>query len=252
LLPRPKQQRTVGYSTSSIEFILIVVFLMSGIFVLARECFVVFRSGKSQGNQLLWASVRVVFILSAAAAWFVEHESRIKGKQDLATVRARLEDLTLPHLNPSFTFSSAPFGGKGDDTVLTLFIKISNTGAPSSTDDFRVAVMTHGTSLEARELSREEAQPMTINGLAVPLDLNEWIPAVSKQSIATGGRMSGWEQFLISGVPANSFKHKGDGSVFLRFYDVNNALYQISRDADGEETNQPVSPRLLQPGLSQR
>jgi hypothetical protein len=209
-----------------------------------------FAIGQIKAQHLRWASVRVVFVLSAAAAWFVEHGSRVKGKQDLATARARLDDLTLPHLNPSFTFSSTPFGGNKDDTVLTLFIKISNTGAPSSTDDFRVAVMTHGTSFEARELAREEAQPVTINGLAVTLDLDEWIPTVAKQPIATGGRMSGWEQFLISGAPAESFKHKGDGSVFLRFYDVNNALYQISRDADGEETNQPLSPRLLQPGLT--
>jgi hypothetical protein len=242
----------VGYSTSSVAFVLTAVAVMSGIFVLVRECFVLFRSGQKLANHLFWAVVRIVFVLSAAAAWFVEHGGRVKGKQDLAAARARLENLTLPHLNPSFTFSSAPFGGKREDTVLTLFINIPNTGAPSSTDDFRVAVMAHGTSFEARELAREEAQPVTINGLAVALDLNEWIPAVAKQPIATGGRMSGWEQFLISGVAAESFKHKGDGSVFLRFYDVNNALYQVSRDADGEETNQPVSPRLLQPGISQR
>jgi hypothetical protein len=230
----------MSYSPKIVQAVVLAAALMTGGLALGWEWFAVFRPGSARSRNGIWIAIRMAFMISVLAAWLIEHDDRVKSRQDLDSARARLQELTMPHLPPTFTFSSAPFGANAEDTLLTVYIDISNTGAPSSTDDFRLSATIKGTTVEARQWLGKQDRTAGTDALMERLDPREWIPAICNEPIATGGRMSGWEQFLVAGIPAESFRRNGMGAVHLTFYDVNNALYQVNREI-AEQSDPPTS-----------
>jgi hypothetical protein len=234
----------MSYSPQTVEAVVLAAALMTGGLTLGWEWFAVFRPGSARSRNGIWVTIRMVFMISVLAAWRMEHDGGVKSRQDLDSTRTRLQELTTPRLNPRFTFSSAPFGAKAEDTLVTVYIDISNTGAPSSTDDFRLSATINSTTVEARQWLGKQDQTAGADTLMERLDPREWIPAICNEPIATGGRMSGWEQFLVAGIPVESFRRNGMGAVHLTFYDVNNVLYQVNREI-AEQADPPTSRRLL-------
>jgi hypothetical protein len=174
----------------------------------------------------------ICFFLAAARIWTTEHEARV-------VVERQLQSLTIPKLSGKIEkVAMAPVGTTGNDTLLTLLTVITNTGAPSIADNFRVDVvwMVSGkTTLTTLLIPPDLSGTVTMytGGERSPftkMPLSDYLPEKAlRNQIATNGALPGFITCMIAGIKAQELEREVDKVEFrVSFTDARGQLYTIS------------------------
>jgi len=134
---------------SWLQILLLMVGLMSGIFSLFREVFLINHPEKAQNAHLFWRCVFITFIISAVSLWVSE-------RQKTLDLKARLDELTKPGFVVESGRQMSAFGNNITTTFLS--VRITNRGADSAIFDY-----------EAYFQSKSQPSPIRLKTIAPTL-----------------------------------------------------------------------------------
>jgi hypothetical protein len=195
-----------------------MVGLMSGMFSLFREVFLINNPEKAKDAHLFWRCVFITFIISAVWLWGIEHQQTLD-------LRGRLEGLTSPKLTAEFAIALAPSGTAEENTVVTLSGLIKNQGAPSVLDNWSLDVelpskTIHGNLITLptpnQIVDMEDPNHKTVVYLS---GAEHWLRTARQAPIPTGGGVQGCVNGLVRGITPEDLVTK-KATIVLSFHDI--------------------------------
>src|ERR1035437_8572062 len=180
----------------------------------------------------------VCFFLASARVWTTEHRAYLRTEKSL-------KELTTPKLGCKITTMVSAKLKRGDkNSFLVVGGTITNQGAPTVLDLWRVAIRFHDGSI----LRAEPMVPLgpggrlSITGGALGLEPEDgWAHKAACDPIETGGAAAGWLYFVIRNLPTDEFWDHHPTAVILNVTDVNGKEWSFEQAIDGQDSP-PVSP----------
>ncbi|HVB86381.1 MAG TPA: hypothetical protein VNK23_06915 [Candidatus Dormibacteraeota bacterium] len=161
------------------------------------------------------------------SAWSQQYDKATQGQNQINTLRHQLTALTVPDLHGTIDF--AAFGSDVKHRrlcAMTVQLTITNTGAPSIADSFRMFVtLKNGREIEVEPILAPKTFAELYEGEAgkspsMILTTKDYLPSKAiSNPIPTGGAVSGFIQGYVVGATQNEVSAAGT-VIRVAFQDV--------------------------------
>jgi hypothetical protein len=211
------------------QILLLMVGLMSGVFSLFREVFLIKNPEKAKDGHLFWRCVFITFIISSVWLWVSEHQ------QTLA-LQAQLDGLTVPSFDGYF---ADVITERGAVLIVTVDGKIWNRGAPSAIVDWKMNILLNDGTI----LHGNVSPPITVLRYNMPSggnltfrQENYW--AKLDGPTAHNGQSSGWLTAQFHNISHEELI-KRKAQIALVYTDVNRKEWTTKEDVTAENQHEP-------------
>ncbi len=224
--------------------------LLTGILGLLMLGYGTYYAPKTPQGKILRTFGVIALLLSPGLAWLETHRELISAQSDIKKARLDLERLTKPKLRAEITHVGIGGRARGlSGENLTVFLRVTNTGAPSIVANWKIVVITRdGREAEALPfVSGPQMQTITLEredgGIPVVVSPDDDLAAKTSQDpIPNGGARFGYLITILRNIDTRSIQR-----IRLSFVDVTGLAYQIDHDISGEDMPPDRTPYL--PGL---
>jgi hypothetical protein len=191
----------------------------------------------------LWYSIFFIFgaiLIASFLAWRDEHRKVIALS-------------AMPKIEGEvYIFAVASAGQRDENSLVTLMVRLRNTGSSTSIYNIKFMVIYEGKEFIAQYLPppRETVTLLSNNPIDGSFLLkveDHFMQKSTKETMINGGQLGGWVQILVSNLSNDKMFDRG--SILLSFKDVYGNVYRIETKKsidDKQFTTSFIDPLKLQ------